>query len=309
MSQGTPAEPSSRAPRRRSAWLAALLSLLWPGVGQLYNGEARKALAFCATVAVLTCIAVAFTVAATPGPATLIVVYALAALLVGVHLYAAVDGFWRARRLGMVVLKRYQRVWIYASAVVLLLAINGIARLSAWRPFSVSSASMVPTVEPGDYVMTKRYARAEAPQRGDLAIFHFPRDRRFDYFKRVIGIPGDRVQLRAGVVYLNGEPLARDRVPGALPADWVGARAVQYAETMPDGRHYRIAKAGESGRRNDTAEFVVPAGHYFLLGDNRDNSVDSRDRDIGFVSRDDIIARGYVIYWSAKRNRLAAVLD
>ena len=168
---------------------------------------------------------------------------------------------------------------------------------------------MVPTVEPGDYVMTKRYASGEEPQRGDLAIFHFPRDRRFDYFERVIGIPGDRVQLRAGVVYLNGEPLARDRVPGALPADWVGARAVQYAETMPDGRHYRIAKAGESGRRNDTAEFVVPAGHYFLLGDNRDNSVDSRDRDIGFVSRDDIIARGYVIYWSAKRNRLAAVLD
>jgi hypothetical protein len=115
-------------------------------VGQLYNGEARKALAFFATWAVLTCIVIVFTVAATPGPATIIVIYRLAALLVGVPLYAAVDGSRHARRLGMVALKRYQRVWVYAlSALVFLLVTNVVSRLSAWRPFSISSASLVPS--------------------------------------------------------------------------------------------------------------------------------------------------------------------
>src|SRR5229473_5558613 len=80
------------------------------------------------------------------------------------------------------------------------------------------------------------------------------------------------VQLRGGVVYLNGAPFARERVAGAFRSEWVGNPAIRYIESMPDGRHYRIAKMGDSGWRNDTNEFVVPPDRYFVLGDNRDNS-------------------------------------
>src|SRR5712671_6093909 len=214
MSQATNAEPFRGEPRRRRPWLAALMSLLWLGVGQLYNGEARKALAFFAVWAALLCAVVVLTIAATPGPVTIVVLYFLAALVVALAIYAAVDAFRQARRLRAVVLKRYQRAWLYALSAVAVLLFSNAARLSAWRPFSVPSASMVPTVEPGEYIKTKRYARAEAPQRGDLAIFHFPPDRSIEYFKRIIGLPGDRVQLRGGVVYLNGAPFARERSPG-----------------------------------------------------------------------------------------------
>jgi len=157
--------------------------------------------------------------------------------------------------------------------------------------------------------MTKRYASREAPQRGDLAVFHFPPDRSIDYFKRVVGLPGDRIQLRGGIVYVNGTPLAREPVAGVFQSKWTGKPPIQYVETMPEGRRYRIAKVEDTGWRNDTSEFVVPPDRYFMLGDNRDYSVDSRDREIGFVARDDIVARAYVVYWSADHSRITTSLE
>jgi signal peptidase I len=310
MSESTQAEPSPSAPRRRRPWLAALMSLLWPGVGQLYNGEARKAFTVFAAWATLSCVLAGFSIVAAPGPMTIIVLFVLIALILCVLLYGAIEAFRQARRPRAVVLKRYQRAWLYVlSAVAILLFAHVTTRLFAWRPFSISSASMVPTVEPGDYVMTKRYAPGEAPQRGDLAIFHFPRDRSIDYFKRVVGLPGDRIQLRSGIVYVNGTPLGREPQAGLFPSKWTGKAPIQYVETMPEGRRYNIVKVEDSGWRNDTSEFVVPADRYFVLGDNRDNSADSRDREIGFIPRDDIIDRAYVVYWSANRSRIAAPLE
>jgi signal peptidase I len=268
MSQNAPAEPSLIRSRRRP-WLAALLSLLWLGVGQLYNGEARKAVALYAVWLALVSTAVLLTILTMPTPVTVAVVLLFGALAVGPFLYGAVDAFCRARRRGTIVSKRYQRVWIYALAIVVSLVVtNVVVRLSAWRPFWIASASMVPTVEPGDYVMTKRYAQHEVPQRGDLATF---RHGDFDYFKRVIGVPGDRIQLRAGVVYLNGAPLARAEIAGIFRSDWVDNPAFQYTETLPGGRSYRIAKIakGDLGAYNNTAEVVVPADHYFVLGEPR----------------------------------------
>jgi signal peptidase I len=100
-------------------------------------------------------------------------------------------------------------------------------------------------------------------------------------------------------------------IAGIFRSDWVGSPAFQHAETLPDGRRYRIAKItkGDVGAYNNTAEVVALVDHCFVLGDNRDNSSDSRDPIVGVISRDDIIARGYVIYWSAKHDRIAAALD
>ncbi len=201
-------------------------------------------------------------------------------------------------------------MWIYVLvAVAWLLVSSVLPELIPWRPFSIASASMLPTVVPREYVMARRYSRAEAPQRGDLAIFYYPRNRSIDYFKRIIGLPGDRVQLRSGVVYINGLPLPREPAGDAALRHEKMTREKQYVETLPEGRRHLIAKRTDSGWLNNTAEFSVPAGHYFVLGDNRDSSADSRLSEIGFVPRGDITARAYVIYWSAAPDRIGMRLD
>src|SRR5260370_28096553 len=144
MSQATNAEPFRGEPRRRRPWLAALMSLLWLGVGQLYNGEARKALAFFAVWAALLCAVVVLTIAATPGPVTIVVLYFLAALVVALAIYAAVDAFRQARRLRAVVLKRYHRAWLYALSAVAGLIFSTLARASTKTPITCPHRSHAP---------------------------------------------------------------------------------------------------------------------------------------------------------------------
>lgn len=286
------------------------MSLFWFGVGQLYNGEGRKAVKIFAAWAFLVCAVIGLMIVVTPTPAAVVVLLLLALLIIGLDVYAAVDAFRQARRLHAVALKRYQRAWVYLLvAVVIILASNGLPKLVMWLPFSVPSASMIPTAEPGEYVFTRLYFRDEAPRRGDLATFHYARDRKFDYFKRIIGLPGDRIQLRSGKVYINGAPLTREPVENALPSHLVGVGAKQYVEITPEGRRYRIVKLSDAGEWNNTTEAIVPADHYFVLGDNRDNSADSRQPDVGFVAREDMISRASVVYWSPSPNRIGTRLE
>ena len=306
----TEAAPLPTPLRRRRAWLAALLSLIWLGLGQIYNGEGQKALALITAWLVLASMAVILTIATDPAPASVAMVCLLAILVAGLVVYAAVDAFRRARHARAVAPKRYQRVWVYVLVVAAWVLISSVfPELVRWRPFSVPSASMLPTVIPGEYVMTLRYSPGEAPQRGDLATFYYPRNRSIDYFKRIIGLPGDRVQLRAGVVYINGAPLPRQPARDASLRHAEMAKAEQYIETMPEGRRHLIAKRADSGWLNNTAEFIVPAGHYFVLGDNRDSSFDSREAEIGFIPRDDMTGRAYVVYWSAIPSRIGTRLE
>jgi signal peptidase I len=169
----------------------------------------------------------------------------------------------------------------------------------------------MPTLLIGDYFVAERgYFRRQAPRRGELAVFRWPRDRRFDFVKRIIALPGDRVRLRAGVVYINDAPIARE--PAGHFSDPEFQRAmVQYVETAADGHHYRIVKVGEGQPLDNTAEVIVPADHYFVLGDNRDNSADSRDpwSGVGLVARADLTDRPYLIYWSRSHERIGTPLE
>ena len=116
------------------------------------------------------------------------------------------------------------------------------------------------------------------PDRGDVVVFRLPKDDSTDYIKRVIGLPGDRIQMINGLLHINGEPVKRERIDDYIETE-EGDRAIRvkrWRETLPNGVSYTTLDLQDNGFYDNTQEYVVPAGHYFMMGDNRDNSTDSR---------------------------------
>lgn len=206
------------------------------------------------------------------------------------------------------------RTLVYA----VLIAIT--VRTAAFEPFNIPSSSMVPTLLIGDYLFVSKYAYGYSkhslplspplfdgrifgsePDRGDVAVFKWPDDNSTDYIKRLIGLPGDRIQVIRGVLNINGEPVERRQIEDFVSRDGFGnpQRAPQYIETLPNGREHRIIEAlGDNGQFDNTSVFVVPAGHYFAMGDNRDNSADSRAFQNSFVPAENLVGRANFIFFS-----------
>lgn len=188
-------------------------------------------------------------------------------------------------------------------------------RVAVFEPFNIPSGSMKPTLLVGDYLFVSKYSygysRYSFPlglvpfsgriwesqvERGDVAVFRKPPENEIDYIKRIIGLPGDRIQVMKGILHINGEAVKRERVEDFV-VDSYGRTAVQYIETLPNGRTHRILEdEGDKGRLDDTVEHVVPDGHYFAMGDNRDNSSDSRV--IGFVPAENMVGRAEILFFS-----------
>lgn len=193
-------------------------------------------------------------------------------------------------------------------------------RTFAYEPFSIPSSSMVPTLLVGDYLFVSKfsygYSRYSLPwglplisdrimaeeqpvERGDVAVFKLPRDNRTDYIKRIIGLPGDRVQVTGGQLYLNGQAVPRERVEiGEVTDNGRRTQVTEFIETLPNGRKHRIWERSDSAPYDNTREFVVPEGHYFAMGDNRDNSEDSRSRYVGFIPKENLVGRAEILFFS-----------
>ncbi len=209
------------------------------------------------------------------------------------------------------------RTFLYAVIIAF-----GIRTL-AYEPFNIPSGSMIPTLLIGDYLFVSKFSYGyskytltlgmplfdgrifgHAPARGDVAVFKLPRDNKTDYIKRIIGLPGDRLQMIGGVLYINGEAVGLQRIEDVEAVNHLGrpAHIAQFLETLPGGKVHRIYKEGDNGRLDNTPIYVVPPNHYFMLGDNRDNSLDSRVPGemggVGFVPEENLVGRAEFIFFS-----------
>jgi signal peptidase I len=204
------------------------------------------------------------------------------------------------------------------SVIIQALVLALVIRTLLFQPFSIPSGSMRPTLLEGDYLFVTKWAYGYSryslpfspdlfsgriwgaePKRGDVVVFKFPPDPSLDYIKRVIGLPGDRVQMKHDELYINGVVVPRKKIgqidnPDITEVD----RPVDvYRETLPNGVSYDTLDLTPNGLGDDTREFVVPPGHYFMMGDNRDNSSDSRFS-VGYVPAENLVGRANIIFFS-----------
>lgn len=298
----------------RSRWTTALIAAFGgPFGGFLWIGAGRPAVA---SLVVISAISIALTYVGFP-------------VLPGVDLAWLVD----LSSLGLMVLwvalvvpfaSRYRpNRWYSHGLSVLLLAVltsYGAAlaiRTFLFQPFSTPAGSMTPTLELGDYFFVSKFAYgysrysvplgllpfegrifAAEPKRGDIVVFKFPADPSIDYVKRVVGLPGDKIQMVDGILRINGVAVKLEDVGPYSSEDSPQSARLQ-RETLPNGVSYSVISLTDNSITDNTRVFDVPEGHYFVLGDNRDNSSDSR-LSVGFVPAENLVGKAVRLFWNSQ---------
>ena len=205
---------------------------------------------------------------------------------------------------------RFETVKALVLAVVLALGI----RSFLFEPFKIPSGSMIPTLLVGDYIVVNKFAYGVRmpitgsllipvgePKRGEVVVFRYPDDPDIDYIKRVVGVPRDRVEVQRGRLFLNGQPVDRVDEGDFSYMDYQQQRQVtreRYREINADSVEYTIIHDPRSGGIGSRRHWTVPEGKYFMMGDNRDNSRDSRLWTHPFVSSDQLKGRAVFVHWS-----------
>lgn len=297
--------------RDRRPLAAGIIGLiLGPAIVMAYLGKGRMAVAYL----LLSNLVVFFAVFALP---QLTLMAAVAIAVVCFHLLGCIHGYLLARRGTADWQYRWFSRWynIFLFFWLLPIVVALFIRSFVAQPFTIPSGSMMPTLMPGDYAFVTKfnygYGRysfpyranwiplkmfGAKPERGDVVIFAYPPAPEVDYVKRVIGLPGEHVQMKGGIPFINGQAVPRDAEgtitstysmePGVLPV---------FGEVLDNGARYRTLDLSPNSRGDNTGEYIVPEGHYFVMGDNRDNSNDSRF-DVGFVPEANIYGKFWLLF-------------
>lgn len=215
-----------------------------------------------------------------------------------------------------------EEAWDLAKTVFFAVAIALVLRIVIFQPFNIPSGSMKPTLLIGDFLVVSKptfgYSRASLiypltrmplhgrifpgePERGDVVVFKNRKDGNKDYIKRVIGLPGDEIRMINGRLYINGKPVKKEFVElSNLICDHRPKQRPTYRETLPNGVAYLVQECdGDRGRLDNVGPYQVPAGRFFMMGDNRDQSQDSRvTAQVGYVPLEDVVGRAERLFFS-----------
>jgi signal peptidase I len=258
----------------RRPWVAGLLSFLVPGLGHLYAGRPLKGLLIGASLLVTVIVFAAIAMAPFgPAPFNVMVGFAMP---VSVVVFSIMSAVRLARNQGASYqLKAYNKWYLYLG-IVLLMACALEGREFLMKAYNMQAGSMAPTVLAGEHILVDTLTyRLTSPVRGDVVVFKYPEDETQKFVKRIIGMPGDTIEIKDKMVYVNGHHLSDD----------------DYTQRVDSG-----IIDGRMNPRDNLDPVIVPANSFFVLGDNRDQSLDSRFW--GFVHRSKITGRARTIYWS-----------
>jgi len=206
------------------------------------------------------------------------------------------------------------RTVVYAVLIAL------VVRTFAYEPFNIPSGSMLPTLLIGDYLFVSKFSYGysryslpwslslingrvwnDTPEAGDVVVFKLPTDNKTDYIKRIVGLPGDSIQVKGGILHINDRPVKRELVGPRAVVGFAGqtVEMFEYLETLPNGKQHLIWERSDREALDNTQVYKVPEGHYFAMGDNRDRSQDSRVLSkVGFVPFENLIGRAEFLFFS-----------
>jgi signal peptidase I len=301
----------------RIAW-AALLSLFVPGLGHYYAGERKLGIGILGAGVAFDVAVRMTTYLAEPKPGIFLAVAGLAALAVAAGVFIAFDAARRARRQAVPV----RASWLTSSLAVFMLAFVVFVSLDyglplRWQTFSIPSGSNVPTLMVGDVLVADKRPLKPADLSGKVIVFLSPTEH-VHYIKRVVAIARQTVQVKAGHLLIDGNFVPCESVGEYSAADENGITVVlkRYHETLPGRTPHDIIKYYDDDRSisgaavdvNNTPMYTVPDGTAFVLGDNRDNSRDSRFPSVGFIPLENVVGVAYTIYWARDHARIGTLI-
>ncbi len=259
-------------------WIAGLLSFLVPGLGQFYNGETTKGFFFNFLISTWGGLMFSLVYYILQHPMTkpgLAVIFLLFFISIAAELLVILEAIRSAGRIGPDRrTRRYHRWYIYLIVILVVSGINQSVstafRENILKAYKIPSRSMQPTIEAGDYLFCNQlYYRDHNPAREDLVIFKYPKNEKVEYIKRIVGIPGDMVELKQNTLYVNGKKVSEP---------------------------YALYNHAENSEAADYGPYFVSDDEYFVMGDNRNNSSDSRD--FGTIRRQSIRGKAVFVYFS-----------